>query len=50
MRTLQCDVDHEHTPAVLRKVSVAVARDTSYAAASRNLEDLAELKISAKQC
>lgn len=50
MRTLQCDVDHLHTPAVLRKVSIAVARDTSYAAASRNLEDLAELKISAKQC
>lgn len=50
MRTLQCDVDHEHTPAVLRKVSVAVAREGSYADASRTLEDLAELKISAKQC
>lgn len=50
MRTLQCDVDHLHTPAVLRKVSIAVARDTSYAAASGNLEDLAELKISPKQC
>lgn len=50
MRTLQCDVDQEQTPAVLRKVSIAVARDRSYAVASRNLEDLAELKISAKQC
>jgi len=50
MRTLQCDVDHLHTPAVLRKISIAVARDSSYAAASRNLEDLAELKVSAKQC
>jgi hypothetical protein len=50
MRTLQCDVDHLHTPAVLRKVSIAVARDNSYAAASRNLEDLAELQVSAKQC
>jgi hypothetical protein len=50
MRTLQCDVDHLHTPAVLRKVSIAVTRDTSYAAASRNLKDLAELNVSAKQC
>lgn len=50
MRTLQCDVDHLHTPAVLRKISIAVARDSSYAAASGNLEDLAELKVSAKQC
>jgi hypothetical protein len=50
MKTLRCDVDHQHTPAVLRKVTVAVARETSYAAASRNLEDLAELKVSAKQC
>lgn len=50
MRTLQCDVDHLHTPAVLRKVSIAVARDPSYAQASRNLQDLAELDISAKQC
>lgn len=50
MRTLQCDVDHLHTPAVLRKSSIAVARDSSYAAASGNLEDLAELKVSAKQC
>ena len=50
MRTLQCDVDHEHTPAVLRKVSIAAARDRSYAVASRNLKDLAELTISAKQC
>ena len=50
MRTLQCDVDQEQTPAVLRKVSIAVARDRSYAVASRNLQDLAELTISAKQC
>jgi hypothetical protein len=50
MRTLQCDVDHGHTPAVLRKVSIAVARDCSYAQASRNLKDLAELTVSAKQC
>lgn len=50
MKTLQCDVDHLHTPAVLRKISIAVARDSSYAAASGNLEDLAELKVSAKQC
>lgn len=50
MRTLQCDVDHGHTPAVLRKASIAAGRDTSYAAASNNLADLAELKISAKQC
>lgn len=50
MKTLQCDVDHLHTPAVLRKISIAVARDSSYAAASRNLEDLAELKVSVKQC
>jgi len=50
LRTLQCDVDQEHTPAVLRKVSIAAARDRSYAVASRNFEDLAELKVSAKQC
>jgi hypothetical protein len=50
MRTLQCDVDHGHTPAVLRKVSIAVARDHSYVQASRNLRDLAELTVSAKQC
>ena len=50
MRTLQCDVDQEQTPAVLRKVSIAVARDRSYSVASRNLDDLAELSISAKQC
>lgn len=35
---------------MLRKISIAVARDSSYATASRNLEDLAELKVSAKQC
>ena len=50
MRTLRCDVDSEQTPAVLKKVVIAAARDRSYATASRNLEDLADLKISAKQC
>ncbi|TWU41220.1 hypothetical protein Q31b_26590 [Novipirellula aureliae] len=50
MRTLQCDVDHGHTPAVLKKVCIAAARNPSYVDASRNLEDLAELKVSAKQC
>lgn len=50
MRTLRCDVDSEQTPAVLKKVTIAAARDRSYATASRNLEDLADLKISAKQC
>jgi len=49
MKTLQYDVDHQHTPSVLRKVSIAVARDTSYATASGNLKDLAELEISAKE-
>jgi hypothetical protein len=50
MKTLQCDIDIEQTPAVLRKVTIAAARDRSYAVASRNLRDLAELTISAKQC
>ena len=50
MRTLQCDVDHGHTPAVLKKICIAAARNPAYAEASRNLEDLAELKVSAKQC
>lgn len=50
MKTLRCDVDQEYTPAVLQKVSIAAARDRSYAVASRNLEDLADLTISAKQC
>lgn len=50
MRTLQCDIDIEQTPAVLQKVAIAAARDRSYEVASRNLRDLAELTISAKQC
>lgn len=50
MKTLQCDIDIEQTPAVLQKVTIAAARDRSYAVASRNLRDLAELTISAKQC
>jgi hypothetical protein len=50
MRILRCDVDSEQTPAVLKKIVIAAARDRSYATASRNLEDLADLKISAKQC
>ena len=50
MKTLQCDIDIEQTPAVLKKVTIAAARDRSYAVASRNLLDLAELTISAKQC
>lgn len=50
MKTLRCDVDSEQTPAVLKKIVIASARDRSYATASRNLEDLADLKISAKQC
>jgi hypothetical protein len=49
MKTLRCDVDTEQTPAVLKKVTIAAARDRSYATASRNLEDLADLKVSAKQ-
>lgn len=50
MKTLQCDIDIEQTPAVLKKVTIAAARDRSYSVASRNLRDLAELTISAKQC
>lgn len=37
------------TPAVLKKVSQAAARDRSYDKASRNLRDLAELEVSPKQ-
>lgn len=47
---MQCDIDIEQTPAVLQKVAIAAARDRSYAVASRNLRDLAELTITAKQC
>ncbi len=49
MRTLRCEVDAEQTPAVLRKITIAAARDRSYTTASRNLQDLADLNISAKQ-
>lgn len=35
---------------MLKKISVAAARDRSYQTASRNLEDLAELAVPAKQC
>ncbi len=49
MRTLRCEVDAEQTPAVLKKITIAAARDRSYATASRNLQDLAELNIPAKQ-
>lgn len=35
---------------MLQKVAIAAARDRSYAVASRNLRDLAELTITAKQC
>jgi len=31
-------------------ISIALACDSSYAAVSRNFEDFAELKISAKEC
>jgi hypothetical protein len=49
-KTLGCDVDQLQTPAVLRKVSIASARDRSYRRASDNLGDLAELSVDAKQC
>lgn len=46
---LGCDVDQTQTPAVLKKIALAAARDRSYDKASRNLLDLAELKVSPKQ-
>lgn len=49
-KILGCDVDQAQTPAVLKKVSIAAARDRSYDTASRNLSDLAELSVPAKQC
>jgi hypothetical protein len=49
-KILGCDVDQAQTPAVLKKVSIAAARDRSYQIASRNLDDLAELAVPAKQC
>jgi hypothetical protein len=48
-KTLGCDVDQTQTPAVLKKISLAAARDRSYEKASRNLRDLAELEVSPKQ-
>jgi hypothetical protein len=48
-KTLGCDVDQTQTPAVLKKISLAAVRDRSYDKASRNLKDLAELDVSAKQ-
>lgn len=48
-KILGCDVDQTQTPAVLKKVSLAAARDRSYDKASRNLRDLAELNVSPKQ-
>lgn len=35
---------------MLKKISIAAARDRSYQIASRNLDDLAELAVSPKQC
>jgi hypothetical protein len=35
---------------VLKKISTAAARDCSYEKAAQNLNDLAELTVSAKQC
>lgn len=49
-KTLGCDVDQAQTPAVLKKVSIAASRDRSYDTARRNLSDLAELSVPAKQC
>jgi hypothetical protein len=47
---LGCDVDQTQTPAVLKKISTAAVRDCSYEKAAQNLNDLAELTVSAKQC
>ena len=49
-KILGCDVDQAQTPAVLKKISVAAARDRSYQVASRNLDDLADLTVPPKQC
>lgn len=49
-RILGCDVDQEHSPAVLKKVTIASTRDRSFSIASSNLADLAELDVPAKQC
>ncbi len=35
---------------MLQKISLAAARDRSYSIASRNLQDLADMSVSAKQC
>jgi len=47
---LGCDVDQTQTPVVLKKISIAAARDRSYETAGPSLKDLAELEVSAKQC
>jgi hypothetical protein len=46
---LRCDVDQSHTPSVLQKIARAATRDC-YESASKSLEELAELKVSPKQC
>ena len=48
-KVLGCDVDQSHTPAVLRKIATAAARN-SFEVASKNLADLADLDVSPKQC
>ena len=48
-KVLGCDVDQSHTPAVLRKIATAAARN-SFEVASKNLADLADLEVSPKQC
>ena len=48
-KVLGCDVDQSHTPAVLRKIAIAAARN-SFEVASKNLADLADLEVSPKQC
>ena len=49
-KVLGCDVDQTQSPAVLKKISIAATRDRSYEIAGRNLKDLAELDVDAKQC
>ena len=39
------DVDQEHSPAVLKNVTIASNRDRSYSIANSNLADLAELNV-----
>jgi hypothetical protein len=47
---LGCEVESEYSPAVQRKIVSASTRNRSYAEASADLRDLAELDISEKQC